>query len=189
MVGAVATEDMFDFAAGHFFCPESGYSSHWWTEAELDGHLRESAPGAVSIDFAVIGVGIFAVARLQPPTRKDPPFQMPVQDKHQAPQFSGTSNSFTSLRLVWDFCLRAAGTVGCMGGDLQGRRKRPMDVGRLRQASSSHKYHCVFYILVPRARERLVGRVTPPSFFFGLFIFASSQVRAPCIPVKFRPWR
>merc|ERR1712216_769212 len=57
LVGAAATEEMCDYAAGNFLCPESGYSSHWWTEAELDGYLRKSAPGAVSIEFLVIGVG------------------------------------------------------------------------------------------------------------------------------------
>lgn len=57
------TEADFDFEAGDFKCKASGYSSHWWDEAQLRRDLEAAAPFHVDIKFVRHGVGIFALGR------------------------------------------------------------------------------------------------------------------------------
>lgn len=64
LCGPCKAED-FDFDSGDFKCGSSDYTSHWFTQEELQNILTESFPGdprkQLSIQFKVLGVGIFAI--------------------------------------------------------------------------------------------------------------------------------
>jgi SAM-dependent methyltransferase len=57
------TEADFDFAAGRFDNPRTGYSSQWWDEASMRRDLEDAAPFDVTIKFVRHGVGIFALGK------------------------------------------------------------------------------------------------------------------------------
>mmetsp|Transcript_4363 Transcript_4363/g.7368 ORF Transcript_4363/g.7368 Transcript_4363/m.7368 type:complete len:111 (-) Transcript_4363:64-396(-) len=62
------SESDFDFAKGDFNCSTSDYSSHWWSEAELQAQLSSNYPGDAAndlqIEFLCSGIGIFAICSI-----------------------------------------------------------------------------------------------------------------------------
>jgi len=60
----VCKEEDFDFEKGNFVCSSTDYTSHWWTETELQSMISKNFPGMaedLTIRFEYSGVGIFAI--------------------------------------------------------------------------------------------------------------------------------
>lgn len=57
------SEDDFDFEKGFFDNKRTGYTSQWWTEANMHKDLESAAPFKVTIKFVKHGVGIFALGK------------------------------------------------------------------------------------------------------------------------------
>jgi SAM-dependent methyltransferase len=61
LTGGLVTDDMCDFEGANIMVPSSGYSSHWWSEAEIM-EFFEGQDG-FDIQGQVEGIGIFVSAR------------------------------------------------------------------------------------------------------------------------------
>lgn len=63
----VCKEEDFDFENGDFACSTTDYTSHWWSEQELQTMIAKNFPGKpedLTIRFEIFGVGIFAICEI-----------------------------------------------------------------------------------------------------------------------------